>query len=401
MNDKTTIATLVLTLGAGACIIQSDADTAASSGAGGDAASGTGGMTTSAGGNGATTGQGGAAPAGWTHLSHPCVGNRTDALLVEDQLVWVGCGSTTVGFGLHLSEDGGRTWSEPTTAPAGALDEFRVLDVSRGNDGQLYVAGTAPGGKMVMSLETSASPMAATEVLNAGPTVDESFIAGTFRRRADGSALAESLNGNGMLYRASDAVGPNGFQDGWQNARSFANGGSESFQLLDMETHAGSFYGCGSTIADTPKLFVPEAGAQEPFHMTVIELDTYDGEMWSLDIAPDGQVIVGGVDQNRNVGMVYLGDPSVPSFDVFDLSTVLPESSTWVRGVCTNGTRAVVVGEFSQTSDPLLFTSTDGGTTWEELTPDAATAALSECIVFADGSFAVTGGDGYLGFYRP
>lgn len=345
-------------------------------------------------------GGGGALPAGWSHFSHPCVGNRTDALLVEGDRVWTGCGSTTVGFGLFLSEDGGSTWAEPTTSPAGALDAFRVLDVSRGDDGELYVAGTAPGGKMVVALDTSSSPMAVRDVLNAGPTFDESFIAGTFRRRSDGSALAESLNGNGMLYRATDAIGPNAFQDGWENARNWANGGTASFQLLDLETHAGGFYGCGATIADTPKLYVPEVGAEEPYHMRVIELATFNGEMWSLDVGPDGQIIVGGVDQSRNVGMVYAGsDPD--NLIAFDVSTVVPSSSTWIRGVCTHGTRMVAVGEFSQTSDPLLLTSNDSGATWEELTPDAATAALSECIVFPDGSFAVAGGDGYLGFYRP
>jgi len=398
MKHMTTTAMLMAVLSSGACIVESDADdddASSTAGSGGDGSVGSGGS------DAVTTGQGGTQASGWTHVTHPCVGNRTDALLVEDAATWVGCGSTTVGFGLHVSEDGGQSWSQPAISPAGALDEFRVLDVSRGSDGRLYVAGTAPGGKMVVSLDTDASPMVLTEVLTAGPTVDESFVVGTFRLRADGSALAESLNGNGMLYRPTATTGPNGFQDGWENAYYWASGGEQTFQLLDMETHGDGFYGCGSTIADTPKVYLPDPGAQAPYHMKVIELDTYDGEMWSLDVAPNGGIIVGGVDQDRNVGMVYVGDAAGTSFETFDLSTVLPESSTWIRGVCSDGQRAVAVGEFSQTSDPLLFTSVDGGITWEEMTPDAATAALSECVVLADGSFVVVGGDGYLGHYRP
>ena len=228
---------------------------------GGEAASGgqdaQGGADQGGGGNGGMGG-GPDLPQGWTSSAHPCVGNRTDSMLFEaDNTVWTGCGSTTIGYGLYMSTDAGMTFSAPETTPAGWFDTYRVLDVSRSSDGLLYVAGTATtNSSMVVSVDTSVSPMVVTEVLNAGPTIDESFIAGTFRRRADGSAIAESLNGNGMLYRPSDSVGPDAFSDGWENAYYWANGGSASFQLLDMEIHDEAFYGCGSTIADTPPSMV-------------------------------------------------------------------------------------------------------------------------------------------------
>lgn len=400
----TTMGLMVGMLAAAGCTVVAADDDAGTGGGGGTASvggNGSGGDTQGGENAGGSSTSSGGGPAGWTHSTHPCVGNRTDALLIEDQAAWVGCGSTTVGFGLYRSEDGGASWAAPTTTPSGALDEFRVLDVSRGGDGLLYVAGTGPGGAMVVALDTASSPMAVTEILNAGPTVNESFIVGTFRLRSDGSALAESLNGTGMLYRPNAEVGPDAFGDGWQDASNWANGGTASFQLLDMETHEGGFYGCGSTIADTPKLFVPPTSTTaEPYEMTVLELDTFQGEMWSLDVAPSGLVVVGGVDQDAGQGMVFVGDPE-GTLAPFDLGSVLPDASTWIRGVCTDGTRVVAVGEFSTTSDPLLFTSTDAGATWEQETPDAATAALSECVVLPDGSFVVAGGDGYFGTFRP
>jgi len=371
---------------------------------GGEAASGgqdaQGGADQGGGGNGGMGG-GPDLPQGWTSSAHPCVGNRTDSMLFEaDNTVWTGCGSTTIGYGLYMSTDAGMTFSAPETTPAGWFDTYRVLDVSRSSDGLLYVAGTATtNSSMVVSVDTSVSPMVVTEVLNAGPTIDESFIAGTFRRRADGSAIAESLNGNGMLYRPSDSVGPDAFSDGWENAYYWANGGSASFQLLDMEIHDEAFYGCGSTIADTPKLFLPNASAANAYNMDVVELDTFDGEMWGMDVAPDGSVIVGGVNQNLDVGMVYFGDPS--SLSVLDVSTIVSSGSTWIRGVCTNGTRLVAVGELSMTSDPLVFTSGDGGRSWSNETPDAAPGPLHECTVLSNGSFAVAGADGYIGIYVP
>ena len=402
-TSMVTLSALTLIVGCLAPADDGDGEGGKGQGAAGQGGSGAqGGMDQGGGGSGAGAGAGGGPdlPQGWTSSSHPCVGNRTDTLLFEGDTVFVGCGTTTSGFGLYMSSDAGMTFVAPETTPAGWFDTYRVNDVSRSSDGLLYVAGTGTtNSSMVVSVDTSVAPMVVTEVLNAGPTIDESFVVGTFRRRSDGSAIAESLNGNGMMYRPDDNTGPDAFSDGWENAYYWANGGSATFQLLDMEIHEDAFYGCGSTIADTPKLFLPNPNAPNAYNMDVVELATYDGEMWGMDVAPDGSVIVGGVNQNLNVGMVYFGDPSA-SLSVFDVSTIVSSGPTWIRGVCSNGSRLVAVGELSQSSDPLVFTSSDSGQTWSNETPDAP-GPLHECTVFANGSFAVAGSDGYLGVYVP
>ena len=43
--------------------------------------------------------------ANWTEYTHPCIGNRTDAMWFDDANTgFVGCGSTTIGYGLTLQQ---------------------------------------------------------------------------------------------------------------------------------------------------------------------------------------------------------------------------------------------------------------------------------------------------------
>src|SRR5690606_19962550 len=114
-------------------------------------------------------------------------GYRTDALHYDADAMtaWVGCGTTTSGFGLYRSTDGGVSWEAPETEPAGALAAFRVNDISRSSDGKLYLAGTNNGAVSVYAVDTSATPYALTVVLEYGKTVDTGFTVGSFRRAAN------------------------------------------------------------------------------------------------------------------------------------------------------------------------------------------------------------------------
>ncbi len=125
--------------------------------------------------------------------------------------------------------------------------------------------------------------------------------------------------------------------------------------------------------------------------------------MWNVDVDASGRVVVGGVDQGAARGMVFVSsiDPYDPNgWTAYDVGTLAPTSPTWIRGVCTNGQRIAAVGEYSMTSDPLLIVSDDGGKTFVDQTPNAP-AALSECIVFPNGSLAVAGGEGFIGVHVP
>ncbi|MEZ4237454.1 MAG: hypothetical protein R3F59_15170 [Myxococcota bacterium] len=338
---------------------------------------------------------------GWTRSAHPCFGNRTDTMWWDEpDTVWVGCGSTTTGYGLFVSDDRGLTWSAPTTTPNGWFDTMRVDSISRSDDGLLYVAGIqTTGDERVVSLDTTTSPMVVGEVLSAMSQTWNNMQVGTFRRNSAGLAVAESLNGYDVAVRDGDAgTWFDGY--GWW-------GGGASFQILDLAVHDDQFYGCGSTIAVPPQVFLPPPGGQAPgsFQMVPVQLVSglaeFDGEMWGIAV-DDAGVVVGGVDQDRDVGHIFVSgsDPyDAATWHDVDVSTLIPSDPTWIRGVCRDGAEIVAVGEYTQRADGLVLHSSDGGQTFTEITPSGA-GPLHKCQLLADGALAVTGADGFFGIYE-
>ncbi len=346
-----------------------------------------------------------ASEAGWRVTYHPCIGNRTDALLLEDggDTAWVGCGTTTTGYGLYQTSDGGMTWSQPATDPVGFLENFRVDSISRSSDGLLYVGGiNTLGSERVVSLDTGGEPFALGEVFTSTGQLWNSFQAGTFRRNATGFAVAESLTGFDLAYRTAD-------DQPWQDGYGWWGGGG-GFQILDLVLHDDAFYGCGSTISEPPVVFLPpQGGMGQDFAMVSVQLATglaeFAGEMWSLDADSDG-LVVGGIDQNRNVGMVFTGplDGYSPSdWSSFDVSTLHPNEATWIRGVCRSGGTIVAVGEFAMNAEGLILVSTDGGSTFTDQIPSGYgdVPPVHRCEILDDGRFAVAGADGWFGLYTP
>ncbi len=343
--------------------------------------------------------------AGWRVTSHPCFGNRTDTLVLEDNgdTAWVGCGTTTEGYGLFLTEDGGLTWSEPATNPAGFLENFRVQTISRSSDGLLYVGGiNTLGSERVVSLDTSSTPYALAEVFTSTGQLWNSFQAGTFRRNDSGFAVAESLTGYDAAFRTGD---DQAFQDGygWW-------GGGNSMQILDMSTYGDDFYGCGSTISQPPQVYLPPPGGMgQTFSMVPVQLVTglgaFDGEMWSLDVDADG-VVVGGVNQGRNVGVIFTGPLDgydTADWTLFDVSTIHGDDTTWIRGVCRSGQTILAAGEFSSLGTGLFLVSTDGGATFTDETPSGygTVPPVHRCEILSDGRFVLTGAEGWYGVYTP
>lgn len=335
----------------------------------------------------------------WTLRSHPCVGNRTDALHRDgDGTLYVGCGSTTTGLGLFVSTDDGASWDEPTTTPNGFFDTWRVLDVSRSADDLLYVAGIdTASSRRVVSADTSGGSWALEEVYNAGSTVGTAFTVGTFRRQADGRAIAESLNGTDIQARASDT-------DDWQDVSSWDDdfGG---LQILDLEMYDGEFYGVGSTISQPPYLFLPRTSGTG-FGFRVLNLSgegigSYTGEMWGVAV-DEGGIVAGGVNQDRDVGMIYaLDDATSTTLRTFDVSLLYPDDATWIRGVCRRGQTLYAVGELTAKSEGLVLRSENNGGTWMNVTPDTGNPAdpfppVHRCLVVTDDRVFIAGADGML-----
>ncbi len=203
------------------------------------------------------TGTGGSTTAGWQSFTHPCVGNRTDALWLDDKnTAYVGCGTTTTGYGLYVTTDGGANWAAPTTNPANFWSSRRVSDVSRSADNLLYVGEYLTDSNMVVSADTSGATWQLSEVLkkrDSGGTYDWSMNIGTWRRAADGRAYAESDTGSQMLYRKNDngAAVAEDDQTNWVDAYYWI-GPSQTTQVQDMAIYNGQFYGCGAISSEPP-----------------------------------------------------------------------------------------------------------------------------------------------------
>jgi hypothetical protein len=313
---------------------------------------------------------------------HPCVGNRTDTVHVDDaDTFYVGCGSTTSGEGLYRTTDRGSTWESVRD-----FEAFRVTDIHRGPDGVLYIAGTGPNGQRVNALNDD-GPL--TPVFEAGTQTWSTFQVGTFVVRPDGSAIAESLTGSDLAYRPS-ATAP--FEDAypWWT-------GPDAYQVLDATVHDGRFVGVGSTIIQPPVYFEQDDSAPG-FKMDDVVLDTNDGELWAID--SDGtNLIAGGVDQTIDVGVIYWTNSTSDRLDpagwfAYDLRDDF-DDATWIRGVCRDGDRMLAVGEKTALAEGVLIESTDGGATWRNITPTDA-PPLSECVI-AEGRLVVAGADGWIG----
>jgi hypothetical protein len=325
------------------------------------------------------------------------VGNRTDAMWWDgDTDVWVGCGSTVIGTGLYVSTDQGESWFAPATTDDTMVESFRVSSIQRADDGLLYIGGIHVNGtERVLSLDTSVDPMTVAVEFTSGGQTWNTFHVGSFRRNSEGVAVAESLTGTGLVYRVAD-------DQPWQDGAGWAGG--SSLQVLDLVEQQGKFYGCGSTISEPPRVYLP--GGDDPFAMAVVQLAAWDGEMWGLDADSAGNLIVAGVNQQTNQGAVFsnIGDPyDNSSWVELDVSTVVGDSvTTWMRGGCRNGARLLAVGEYSQTENPLALFSNDSGGTWTDITADLAgsPAALHRCKIFDDGRLAITGMDGWFGMWR-
>jgi len=343
---------------------------------------------------------------GWRITYHPCFGNRTDALLLEDggDTIWVGCGTTTTGYGLFHSDNGGLTWSEPATSPTGFLENFRINTITRSDDGQLYVGGiNTVGSERVVSLDTSgAQPYPLAEVFTSAGQLWNIFQAGSFARNASGFAVAESLTGVDLAFRTAD-------DQPWQDGYGWWGGGG-GYQILDMVLHDDAFYGCGSTISTPPMVFLPPPGGMgDDFSLVPVQLSTglgeFSGEMWSLDADDDG-LVVAGVNQERNVGMIYTGPLdgySAADWTAFDVSTLAPNEATWMRGACRNNGTIVAVGEYSIKAEGMILISTDGGATFTDETPSGygTVPPVHRCEILDDGRIAIAGADGWFGLYTP
>lgn len=130
------------------------------------------------------------------------------------------------------------------------------------------------------------------------------------------------------------------------------------------------------------------------FRATPVALAGFIGELWSVS-ADGARLAVGGVDQDRDVGVIFATDSDPLDADGWITHELDAHEPTWVRAVCREGDRILAAGEYSTRGDGLLLESTDGGSSWADITPDGA-PSLTACHL-ADGAFVVAGAEGWIG----
>ena len=345
----------------------------------------------------------GAADSAWTKFAHPCVGNRTDAMWMDDaNNAFVGCGSTTSGEGFYQTTDGGSTWSNFTVGN-GFFDSMRVNSISRGADGNLYVAGTGSNNARVVYLDSGNNLQEFYLKPDSGAQSWQTFQVGTFRVDSNGRAVSESLTGSDVMYwPAAGAEYVDGY--GWWNATEIEGSGA---QILDLEVAGDRFYGVGSTISQPPYFFYEaDSGMGEEFAFNAVRLvdsglSSFIGEVWDIAIDDQGDFLLAGVNQDIDTGVLWYNNSSTPystadwtMVSVSDTIPVADNNATRFYGACRDGSTMVAVGDYSQKGDGLVAYSTDGGSTWGF--PDTAAegiGVLSKCQI-VDGMVYIVGADG-------
>lgn len=324
--------------------------------------------------------------------SSPCTGSRTDAMWFDDASTgFVGCGSAAEGQGLFTTPDGGMSWSE-----VAGFEAMRVSSLSRAAGGELEVAGTGEGDERVVALAADGSLSDIWRKPSDRPQTWQTFHVGTFRSDASGRRVSESLTGSDVMYwSAADAEPVDGY--GWWEG--VVDGGA---QILDLEVSAGRFLGVGSTINQPPYFFYePEGGMGEAFALEAVDLSAgvFDGEVWDLAVASDGGLLAAGVDQQRDVAVLWhtggaFEQASDWSFvSLVDLEAEAPASRFY--GACREGDLLVAVGDYSQLGDPLIVASTDGGASFRTVDAPEGAGPLSRCQIVA-GDVYLVGAEGHF-----
>ncbi|MEM6931331.1 MAG: hypothetical protein AAF602_30655, partial [Myxococcota bacterium] len=110
------------------------------------------------------------------------------------------------------------------------------------------------------------------------------------------------------------------------------------------------------------------------------------GEMWGVAASAD-RVVAVGVDQTNDRGMIFVsGDDPYDAAQYVQTEVDGGGGSTWARGVCMEGDRVVVVGELQPLGrGAFVWSSTDGGATFEDITPDSDVDTWSKCALGPDG----------------
>jgi photosystem II stability/assembly factor-like uncharacterized protein len=345
---------------------------------------------------------------GWTELSQPCGGTKTDAFWFDDrQTGYAGCGTNAQGAGLFKTTDGGRTWASQRNF-MGA----RVNDVRRGPDGKLYGAGLdSVDGFQVFQIDDSAPANLKLVGLykksnNAFKSVGQGEnIAIT----QDGQLFVDSLTGTQSAHRAAGATG---FEElGTFLEEGLADPDASGRQMSNVKAFNNKFWAVGSLINQPAVVFVPSKLQGATYHMKAVDVQpsSRDGELHDLHVWSETSALVVGFDQSTRFPFISRldGDASVSaSWSYIDVADFGIDYQGGLWNLHVQSDRVVVVGQTIPQNDGFVLFSEDRGRTWRDISPrDAngnfASALMSNVWMFADGTILAAAEGGQLWRYNP
>jgi hypothetical protein len=349
-----------------------------------------------------------ASTAGWTKMSQPCTGTKTDAFWFDDKNTgFAGCGTNGSGQGLFKTTDGGVTWTSQRNFMG-----VRVDDVRRAPDGKLYGSGLdSVDGFQVFQID-DAVPTNLKKVglykrsNNAFTSVGQGEnIAVT----ADGQMFVDSLTGTQSAYRAAGAAD---FTElGTFLEEGLADPDAGGRQMSQVVAFNNRFWAVGSRISEPGVVFVPSTLPGATYHMKAVDLQpsTRDGEMHDLHVWSETSAIVVGFDQSTRYPFISRldGDASdAANWTAIDLADFNIDFQGGLWNLHVQGERVVVVGQAFPSNDGFALLSEDRGLTWTDITPldqnqKRASTQMTNVWMFEDGVILAAAEGGQMWRYQP
>jgi hypothetical protein len=330
-------------------------------------------------------------------LSDPCGGAGTPyAMYFEDSLTgWVGCGN---GIGLYKSFDGGESFEDGHFSTW--TGDLYILEITPDPSGGLLFCGHDYSYASTLIYRYKDGEW--SDLLHYGanwndPTSTQFSNCGVVAAAGDDTILTASntigdiswSQNNGQTWTAEERY--------WEDANLYPNGYS-AYQMLNLLSAGGKYYGAGSVINEPPVFLGPSQhpdGQWYNFHATIID-PTAIGEIWALATPDDGTTFfAGGRDQrysDRASGFFYQSQDGGQSWSKVELAEELDIMHD--IEFAADGLHGIAVGHRyppASLGGYILLTE-DGGVSWmvlETEVPPLYTAAI------VDTSWWVAG-DGFL-----
>jgi photosystem II stability/assembly factor-like uncharacterized protein len=298
-------------------------------------------------------------------------------------------------MGLHVSDDGGRSFEKPISS-----GNLYIFDIDSDASGRLLACGhdysrdhallyrsNGEGWDTLLSYGDHRSDPARAYISNCGAVA----------AAGDGTILVAS-NTIGDITTSDDDGASWSLENRYWEDDNLDPGGYAAWGLMSVVSAGGLYYASGSTITDPPMFFVPSS--HETARWYNLDARVVDegvmGEAWALATPDAGETwLVGGRDQGASgqaSGFIFRGAFGGASWERLILG---PEIDI-VHDIAfsEDGLHGVAVGHRYPPASlgGFVLLTDDGGRSWRELETDVPILQSASVV----GRAFFVGGDGYL-----